>query len=73
MQKQTARPIRTDHDGSMAEKTARERWPKLVQNMIDDLRDASAVVKGDAAEEGQSLVKDIEKLKEDILANSTLT
>ena len=56
----------------MAKKTAVERWPKLVQNMVNDLNEASAQVTGDAAKEGQKLAKELERLKEDIVANSAL-
>ena len=57
----------TDDAGTMAYDTARTRWPKGVQNMVDDLSKSAAEAESDdAAREAHSLVRRLSMLRASI-------
>lgn len=37
-----ARPVWTSDEGTMAQDTAASRWPRIVQDMVDDLEESIA-------------------------------
>ena len=70
----TIRPVWTDDQGSMAQDTARSRWPKTVENMVDDMK-VSLRATGedkDKEEEGIELIKRLKEMKNEIERDSEL-
>ena len=53
----------------MAQKTARDRWPKLVQSMIDDVQQQESTEQG---KEKRSIIEGLEALQRDIANNQRL-
>ena len=64
------RPVRTDDELTMAMATARTRWPGIVQNMVDDVK--QSVTDGGDETEGENIVKALEQLKGDIESDKAL-
>lgn len=65
----------TSDKESMAFETASTRWPRIVQDMADDVRAAagSAGASGAARDEAKSVASAIEAIKEEIVKDAKLT
>jgi hypothetical protein len=68
------RPVWTSDLGTMARDTALYRWPKIVQNMIDNVKDTLHGVCEDsrAEREGRCIVVVLSKIRMDIESNAQL-
>ncbi|KAF5707594.1 DUF89 domain-containing protein [Fusarium mundagurra] len=67
------RSVWTSDDGSMAQDTAKSRWPKLVQDMIDDVRvTGTELTTSRALDEINSIERSLERLREEITGNGQL-
>lgn len=70
----TARPVWTSDEGTMAQETARSRWPKIVSGIIDDLEveiDALRICLPQRAE-GRAIVHHLHTLREEIKSDAAL-
>ncbi|ETN42798.1 uncharacterized protein HMPREF1541_01956 [Cyphellophora europaea CBS 101466] len=69
------RPVRTSDHGTMAEETARIRWPRIASDMVDDVKRTiwEEDVLSSMAEEGAGVVRGLEALKDDIVSDMPLT
>lgn len=69
------RPVRTSDPGTMAEETARVRWPRIVQDMIDDVEQTvqDQALSSSMKEEGIAIVQKLKTLKSDIIEDKSLT
>lgn len=68
------REVWTSDSGSMAKETAASRWPKIVQDMIEDIEQAMAKpITVLQIRTGLSAQKELKKLKEEIQDNDVLT
>lgn len=57
----------------MAQATAKTRWPKIVQGMIDDVQQTIDESKSEQqVAQGPSIIKGLQKLKDDIVGNEEL-
>lgn len=65
-------PIWTSAEGSMAQATAKTRWPVIVQGMIDDVQQTIDETDSRKAKEGLDIVQGLQTLKEDILGDAAL-
>lgn len=75
MHKETAIPqsVWTSDHGSMAHETAKSRWPKLVQGMIDDVRVTGAeLAPSRALDEINSIERSLRRLREEITGDDQL-
>jgi damage-control phosphatase, subfamily III len=67
------RSVWTSDPGSMAHETAKSRWPKLVQGMIDDVRVTGAeLAPSRALDEINSIERSLERLREEITGDDQL-
>ncbi|KAF5233961.1 hypothetical protein FANTH_12357 [Fusarium anthophilum] len=67
------RSVWTSDDGSMAQETARSRWPKLVQGMVDDVRATGAeLATSRALDEIDSIARSLVRLREEITGDGQL-
>lgn len=63
----------TSNEGTMANETAKYRWPKLVQGMIDDVCITSAELPSSRAlEEIKLIQRKLQELREEILNDGRL-
>lgn len=63
----------TSDDGSMAKDTASNRWPKIVQGMVDDVAETAATSENSAQrEEALSIQTSLKDIKDEILQNRVL-
>lgn len=62
------RPVWTSDEGTMAQETAKSRWPKIVSGMVDDVQLEMEVPEIAVArrEEGQRIVQRLSELRKDI-------
>jgi hypothetical protein len=69
-----ARPVWTSDEGTMAQETAKSRWPKIVSGMIDDVEVEIANSRDGLPRraEGRAIVHQLHTLKEDIKNDATL-
>ncbi|KAF5982071.1 DUF89 domain-containing protein [Fusarium coicis] len=69
----TPRSVWTSDNGSMAQETAKSRWPKLVQGMIDDVRVTGAeLAPSHALDDIRSIEISLERLKDEITGDCRL-
>ncbi|PNP76161.1 hypothetical protein FNYG_10450 [Fusarium nygamai] len=69
----TPRSVWTSDDGSMAQETAKSRWPKLVQGMIDDVIVTGAeLAPSRALDEIRSIEISLKRLKDEITGDDQL-
>ncbi|KAG8670815.1 Hairy/enhancer-of-split with YRPW motif protein 2 [Fusarium poae] len=76
MHKKTTTPpsVWTSHRGTMAQETAKSRWPKLVQGMVDDVCETSAELPpSPALDEIKSIQTKLHKLKDEIISDDELS
>ncbi|KAF4498376.1 DUF89 domain [Fusarium agapanthi] len=67
------RSVWTSDDGSMAQETAKSRWPKLVQGMVDDVRvTGTELPTSRALDEIDSIERSLERLREEITGDDQL-
>lgn len=69
-----ARPVWTSDEGTMAQETAKSRWPKIVSGIIDDVEleiEASKNCLPQRAE-GRAIVHHLHTLKKDIESDAAL-
>lgn len=67
------REIWTSEEGSMAWATARTRWPKIVQGMVDDVQLSTAASPSSKhSKEGHDIQSALQQLKNEILQNDAL-
>lgn len=57
---------------SFAYSTSRERWPKILQNVIIDVRETIAACSQKEAEEGEAVIVAVEGLRKEILNDAVL-
>lgn len=63
----------TSDDGSMAKDTASNRWPKIVQGMVDDVAETAATsVDRAQREEALSVQASLKEIKDEMLQNRVL-
>lgn len=63
----------TSDEGTMARETAISRWPRLVQNMIDDVSITGAKLSPSSAlDEIKSIQRELEYLKSEIINDDKL-
>ncbi|KAF3031747.1 hypothetical protein E8E12_001324 [Didymella heteroderae] len=63
----------TSDDGSMAKDTASNRWPKIVQGMVDDVAETAATsVDRAQREEALSVQASLKEIKDELLQNRVL-
>jgi hypothetical protein len=63
----------TSEEGSMARETARTRWPKIVQNMVDDLEASlSETDELDHIEEGRRIQATLRIINGEIMQDKQL-
>lgn len=63
----------TSDEGSMAKDTATNRWPKIVQGMVDDVAETAATAVDRAQqEEAVSIQASLKEIKDDMLQNRVL-
>jgi hypothetical protein len=69
----TPRSVWTSDNGSMAQETAKSRWPKLVQGMIDDVRVTGAeLAPSRALDDIRSIEISLGRLKDEITGDCRL-
>lgn len=69
----TPKAVWTNDIGSMAEDTARTRWPLTVQNMVDDVNETlQGSLSEEERKEGLGLVAALQALKQDIIDNKAI-
>ena len=68
------RPVRTSDHGTMAEETARTRWPRIVQDMVDDVERhiRSQGFLSSSTKEALGIVESLKELKDDIMTDKPL-
>jgi hypothetical protein len=67
------REVWTSEEGSMARETAITRWPKIVQNMIDDVEETFGQSDSpEKIEEGRRIQATLKIIKEEISQNKPL-
>lgn len=70
---ESPRSVWTSDHGSMAHETAKSRWPKIVQGMIDDVRVTGAeLAPSHALDEINSIERSLRRLREEITGNDQL-
>ncbi|ORY02665.1 DUF89 domain protein [Clohesyomyces aquaticus] len=67
-----ARGVWTSDDGTMAYDTARNRWPKIVQGMVDDFAQAASTCDGTALVEAREIQVALKSIKHEIINNKAL-
>jgi len=66
------RDVWTSDEGSMAQETATTRWPKIVQGMVDDIREEAETSGPAWKDEAGKIMDALSELKSDILQNRGL-
>lgn len=67
------REVWTSEEGSMARETAITRWPKIVQNMIDDVEETfGQLAAPEQIEEGRRIQATLRIIKGEIMRNKPL-
>jgi hypothetical protein len=67
------REVWTSDDGTMAKETARKRWPKIVQGMIDDVAETTMETRNAAVQDEADTIKSaLKEIKEEMLQNKFL-
>lgn len=75
MRKETAvtPSVWTSDPGTMAQETAKSRWPRLVQGMVDDVFETSTELPpSPALDEIKSIQTKLHNLKDEIIADDEL-
>jgi hypothetical protein len=52
--------------------TSRERWPSILQNVINDVQETTETCNLDAAKEGKQIIAALETIKNDIINDAKL-
>ncbi|EAQ93899.1 hypothetical protein CHGG_02134 [Chaetomium globosum CBS 148.51] len=66
------REVWTSEKGSMARETATTRWPKIVQNMVDDLEESFGQSDKEHVEEGRRIQATLRIIKGEIMQDNQL-
>ena len=65
-------PVWTSQEGSMARDTALNRWPRIVQAMVDDVTFAAKSTNEPQRLEAEELTKSLDSIREEIVADAAL-
>jgi hypothetical protein len=71
----SVRPVWTNDARSMAADTAKTRWPKTVQNMVEDMDQSTrevAAMELEKKEEGLRIAEELKRISKEIQRNERL-
>ena len=71
----SVRPVWTSDAGSMAADTAKTRWPKTVQNMVEDMEQSTrevAAMELEKKEEGLGIAEELKRIGKEIQRDGRL-